>query len=168
MIKKLIALLSVLFLLPSCIANSETPSVNARPTYSTPPIQNTAQAETVTIQGVTIQVTFQSLKDNQLILPVTIFVLNDKDIWELGEPELKIGDEIILPENITEISLLPITDGGASGTARHFELLFKLPPSFNPPADASLKIPFIFSESSQVQNGLVTVDGPWIFDIPIA
>ncbi len=166
--KTLIIVLSVLFLLPSCTANSVTPPVNARPTNSNRPIQNTAQAETITIQGVTIQVTFQSLKDGELILPVTIFVLNEKDIWELGEPQLKVGNEIVLTENITEISLSPSTDGGASGTARHFELLFELPASFSPPAEARLEIPFIFSESSQIKNGIITLDGPWIFNIPIA
>jgi len=167
MTKIKLALLA-LFLLSGCSASSaEAIKENSQqPETVNQSAGEMAQAESRTIQDITIQVVFKNPDEGILVLPVTIVGPEEGGFWEPGDPVLKADGELIPVEELVPVSQLPSSDGGITGTANRFELRFVLSNINSDSANLILEIPYVVSENTNDQDEETIVNGPWIIEIP--
>lgn len=160
--------LLALFLLSGCSASgAEAITGNSQqPEAVSQSAEELAQAESRTIQDITIQVVFRNPDEGVLVLPVTIVGPEEGVYWEPGEPVLKADGELIPVEELVWVSQLPSSDGGITGTANRFELRFVLSNVNSDSANLILEIPYVVSENTNDQEETTIIDGPWIFEIP--
>lgn len=152
----------LLCLLSACSA----PAKNVAPADA--PIQPaiSSQAMTLTIQDISVQVIFQKPAAGKLVLPVVILGPEGDRAWKPGEAVLKSGKEYFTTGDVYELRQLPSSDGGQMTTAYHLELHFDFPESYFSQDTVQLEIPYVISNSPEGEQ--IRIDGPWIFDIPVA